>query len=219
MAKLILEGGTDVAEVALFSLDALPEQLPDGDGIEALEQQGLLVRMPTGADGGYLVHVYADEPLPDDLLRHLSPEGGRRRRLVVREGGVGFGGLESVYSGFAPNAAIRSDGALPAGEYEARVYRAEFPDSTVPTAIASSLGKQAMRHLAVPVQIVVLALSLAAGAVLLRAWLALLVIALGAAAAIRMYLKHPATEQLRRQRREIERQFPSLVVELRSLQS
>ena len=56
MAKLILPGGTDVAEMALFSVDALPAQPPQPAELDALEAQGSLVRFPAGSDGGYLLH-------------------------------------------------------------------------------------------------------------------------------------------------------------------
>lgn len=71
--KLVLPGGTDVAEMALFSLEAVAGvRRIDETAIESLEKQGFAVRMPTGADGGYLLHAYVDEPIPEDVLKHCA---------------------------------------------------------------------------------------------------------------------------------------------------
>ena len=217
MAKLILPGGTDVAEMALFNVDALPAQLPQPAGFDALEAQAALVRLPTGADGGYLLHVYLDEPVPEGLMRFCSSNDVIRARLRLAHGRLGFGGSESAFAGFAPNEAIRSDGELPPGEYDVSAYRTKYPDDLIATAVAASFGKQDQNHLAIPVRIVVAALALIVPAIVVKLWLAAVIVGLAAFGALRLYLKHPTTEQLRRRRRTVELDYPSIVVAMRSV--
>jgi len=216
MAKLIMTGGTDVGEMAVFSVDALPAGRPDATAIDALTGQGLLLRLPTGADGAYLLHVYLDEPVPDDVMRYCSAGDARHGRLSLPHGRLGFGGLESVFADFEPNEAIRSDGTLPAGEYQATAYKAAFPDALVTHAMRAAISPEAKKHLAVPVQIAVIALALMAVTIVLKAWLAATVVVLAAVGGLWLFYKHPTTQQLRDQARSIELRYPSIVVTLRS---
>jgi hypothetical protein len=216
MAKLVLVGGTDIAEMALFSVEALPAQRPEPEALDALAEDGQLLRIPTGADGAYLLHAYVDEPIPGELMRYCSATESIRGRLRLPHGRLGFGGSESAFAGFVPNEAIRSDGEVAPGEYGITAYRTKFPDDLIATVVAASFGKHDMRHLAIPVQIVVAALALIVPALLVELWLAAAVIALLAAGGIRMYLKHPTTEQLREQRRRVELEYPSIVITMRS---
>ena len=58
MTKLILEGGTDVAEVALFPSDYIVDVDNQNDLFQKMEEKNHLIRLPTGADGGYLLNIY-----------------------------------------------------------------------------------------------------------------------------------------------------------------
>jgi hypothetical protein len=216
MSKLILSGGTQGREMALFSVDALPARRPDAAAIDALAQQGFLLRVPAGADRARALHVYVDEPVPDDLMRYCRSSDAQRGPLRLRQGRLGFGGLESVFAEFEPDEAIRSDGVLPAGDYEATVYAADFPDVLVTNAIRASFGPEAKKHLAVPVKLALIAVVIAAVMVVLKAWLAAGVVALAAGGALWLFSQHPTTRRLRAQVRSIERSYPSIVVALRS---
>jgi hypothetical protein len=216
MSKLILTGGTEVGAMAVFSTDALPVRLPDSAAIETLTEQGLLLRLPTSARGAYLLHVYLDEPVPDDVMRYCATSDVRHGRLKLEHGRLGFGGLESAFADYAPNAAIRSDASLPAGEYEATAYKAAFPDALVTNAMRGSITPEAKKHLAVPVQFAVIALSVLAVMTLLEAWLAASVVLLAFAGCLWLFYKHPTTKRLRDQAHAIELRYPSLVVTLRS---
>ena len=87
MPRLVLPGGTDVAEVAIFSLDALPQRL-DRDTVARLEREGSLIRFNTGADGAYLLHAYVDEPVPDDLRKYCDIADRKIATLNVSGGHV-----------------------------------------------------------------------------------------------------------------------------------
>jgi hypothetical protein len=216
MSKLILTGGTHGRELALFSVDALPSVRPDRAAIDALAEQGFLLRLPAGADRACSLHAYLDEPVPDDLMRFCRSGGVRHGRLRLPHGRLGFGGLESLYADFEPNEAIRSDGVLPAGDYEATAYETKFPDALVTNAIRASFGPEAKKHLAVPVKLALMAVMIAAVMIFLKAWLAALVVALAAGGALWLFSQNPTTQRLRAQVRSIERDYPSIVVALRS---
>lgn len=59
MPRYRLPAGTDVAEMALFDVDSLPQsQPPDGEGLDELATRKRLIRLPTDGDGDYLLHLY-----------------------------------------------------------------------------------------------------------------------------------------------------------------
>jgi hypothetical protein len=214
MTKLVLPGGTDVAELALFSVDALPARSPEADALRALEQRAALMRFPTGKDGSYLLHAYIDEAVPDELLRYCDVSGVQQGRLELEHGRLGFGGIESVFAGFEPNAAIRSDAVLAPGKYAITGYRTAFPEHRVKRAIEAALSKDDQKHLAAPMKLVVSGLIFMAGAIVLKAWLVAAVIALAVAAGLRMFFKNPHTVRLLERKRTIERAHPSIVVSM-----
>jgi hypothetical protein len=97
MPCLVLPGGTDIAEVGLFSLEALPiKRGVTSEVLEELQRNSQLIRMSTGADGGYLLHAYVDEPVPPDVMRYCSHEDKLAGVFQTETGNVAFGGLESV---------------------------------------------------------------------------------------------------------------------------
>lgn len=131
MTHLRLPGGTDVAEMALFDVDALPAARPDDSTVAALEASNRLVRFPTGGDGGYLLHLYVDEPIPAELQRYCLADDKLTGAFRTEQGNVAFGGIESTFVGFKPNRHIRADGAIPQGEYCYTAFHTEFPDELV----------------------------------------------------------------------------------------
>ncbi len=104
---MVLAGGTDVAEVALFSLDALPQTISDAETISQLQSVHALVRFPTGSDGGYLLHAYVDEPIPSRIDQYCLKDDEIRSRLSLISGRIGFGGVEATFAEFKPNSNIR----------------------------------------------------------------------------------------------------------------
>lgn len=46
-----MEGGTDIAEMVLFSVDELPPERVSEETLAELEANNQAIRMPTGADG------------------------------------------------------------------------------------------------------------------------------------------------------------------------
>lgn len=214
MTKLVLPGGTDVAELALFSVDALPDRLPEPDALPALEERAALMRFPTGADGSYLLHAYVDEAVPDELLRYCDVGTAKRGRLRLEHGRLGFGGIESAFAAFEPNTAVRSDALLAAGEYAITAYRTAFPEHRVKNTIEAALSKDDQKHLAAPMKLVVTGLIFIGAAIVLKAWLVAVLVALAVAAGLRLFFKNPHTVRLLERKRTIELGHPSIVVAL-----
>ena len=97
MTTLFLPAGTDVAEMALFDVDALPRLLPrDVEGFAHLTSQEQLVRFPTGADGGYLLHLFANEAVPAGTMRYCVADDKLTGAFYASKGRSAFGGMESL---------------------------------------------------------------------------------------------------------------------------
>ena len=48
VSKIVLEGGTDVAEMVLFSVDEIPPERVSEEALAGLEANNQAIRMPTG---------------------------------------------------------------------------------------------------------------------------------------------------------------------------
>jgi hypothetical protein len=215
MTRLVLPGGTDIAEVGFFVTDALPlDHCPDPKGLSELERNGKLVRMPTGSDGGYLLHVYADEAIPSELLGHCLRDDKLEGQIHLTSGNVAFGGLESAYQRFKANENIRCDATLPPGAYKFVAYHTEYPDDLVEDDINTGLSKSEQRYLAVPgyavpVAFVTTAIAVAAqrfavAAALVASWYLF----------YRTFRRSAKYQSLRQRRTQRELKYPSIVIEM-----
>ena len=217
MTTVRLSAGTDAAEMALFDVDALPQLLPrDVEDFDPLISQGHLVRLPSGADGGYLLQVFADEAIPAALLRYCLADDVLTGAFATSNGRIGFGGLESAYAQFAPNPNIRSDGAIAAGRYAYTAYHTDFPDELVMAAVRveRTSGERWLGHAPRIATLAPAALALVflfSGQPALAG--ALLVAGILAAVLLR---RLPGYRAILASRDESQLAFPSIVVELRS---
>src|SRR6187401_2526527 len=96
----LIEAGTDAAAVVLFDPASLPEEF-DGneDPIELFEElsaAGRLHYQETGADGGYLLHFYVNEKLPEYLTPYLR-ETKTYDSFHLDSGRLFFAGAEYSY--------------------------------------------------------------------------------------------------------------------------
>src|SRR5947209_7596025 len=95
--QLALAGGTDVAEVALFSTDSLPGKRDlNGEVLADLERSKGMVRFPTGSDGAYLLHLYVNQEVPSSILAHCLQDDTKAGSFLAASGAVAFGGVESA---------------------------------------------------------------------------------------------------------------------------
>jgi hypothetical protein len=154
MPRIVLEGGTDIADVLLFGTDDLPTGKIDDNRLSRLIDSNRAIRMPTGGDGGYLLHLYVDDEIPDDTKQYCVADNTIESEFNAGSGRIAFGGAESACSDFSPNANIRSDAEIPPGRYRAIAYRTEFPDDLVASAIEHAIGPEGERAMAVPGKIV-----------------------------------------------------------------
>lgn len=217
MAKIVLPAGTDVAEMALFALDALPsDRPPKPDALASMEAQGTLLRFPTGSDGGYLLHAYVNEPIPEEVMKYCVANDNKTGVLRLSSGRVGFGGLESLFTSFKQNVNIRSDSIVPAGEYEIVAFHIEYPDELIEEAVEAKLGHNAAKLLSLPEYIIPIALLVALIALILKAWVVTAAIVFLSVVGLKaLFFSNPRIKRLRKERTDVELNYPSMVVEMR----
>lgn len=217
MPRLILPGGTDVAEMALFSIDALPsDHCPGSSDLAAMEEQRLVVRFDTGGDGGYLLHAYVDEQIPGDIMNYCVADDAIRGKLRVEQGRLGFGGVESLYRNFKPNHNIRSDGRIPPGEYDVVAYHTDYPEELIEQAIRAGIGEKSLKLLAAPGFVVLPAFVLFAMAAASHAWLLAGFVIACAWLGLRLLANRPEFRQIQAAKLRAEMAFPSIVVQMQS---
>ena len=220
MSKLILEGGTDVAEMALFCVDDVPQSLSDDESVAEMQKRKTLIRFPTGADGGYLLHLYVSEEIQDETLRYCVEEDNLTGEFTATSGNVGFGGLESAYSTFEPNKNIREDGKIERGSYTYSAFHTEFPDELIEDAVQKKVGPEGVRKLAFPGKIVLASVGVFLSLCFV-AFKASYLFFIGAFAVVPLavfaFKKYTGTENFKRIERlkhEEEKRFPSIVIHL-----
>jgi hypothetical protein len=224
LTKLILEGGTDVAEMALFCSDSISNKQPDNEIISKLEKDNALIRLSTGADGGYLLHLYVDDEIEDTAFDYCCKDDLIKGRFKTQEGNISFGGLESVTSSFEPNKNIRSDGCINKGVYDYFAYRTEYPDDLIEDEVINIIGKEGYRYLNkvgiviwLNVIVFIFLITLTFSKSIFFALPAILV-AVWAKTWLKKYTTSSKYLMLENQKLEIERKYPSIIIKLESIQ-
>ena len=213
-----LPGGTDVNEIALFDVDALPlTRGLDAEVLQELALQGRFVQFPTDGDGGYLLHLFVNEVAPEQIKQYCVTEDTLTGELYVASGRIAFGGVESAFQQFQPNAWIRTDVVVAPGRYSYVGYRTEIPDEIAEQSVRSD-RTPAERWLGGASTIIILfslCLSLVlalrglffiAACVLLAAWIS-----------VRAVKRQPAYIALAARLKEAQLDLPSIVVEMHAL--
>jgi hypothetical protein len=128
------EAGTDGAMICLYDPAALPDdfdaEAPDPGFFEELQAQGRLFFSETGGDGSFLVHVHADETMPEPIAR--CARDPIDMTLEVPSGTLVFCGAEYAHKHESPLAKkhplmlAQSRMTLPSGRYRARMFRGEY---------------------------------------------------------------------------------------------
>lgn len=217
MTKYILPGGTDVAEMALFDAEAVPaRRAADLKHLDELAEAGTLIRLQTGSDGGYLLHLYVDEDIPPEVMQYCVSEEQLSGKFRLRGKSIAFGGLESAFQGFKPNPFIRSDATLVPGEYEYVVYQTDIPVELIDAKLKAGMSAADQRYLAIPGYFIpaLLILMMICGA--LGGVLAALGLGLLGFFALRVFLKTSKYRALKNTASELQLEFPSMVMQMRS---
>jgi hypothetical protein len=223
MSRIVLEGGTDVAEMVLFSVDQLPSDGVSEDTLSGLVDKNQALRMPTGGDGGYLLHLYVDEEVPDEIGQYCVEDDAIKSEFRANSGRVAFGGAESMFTKFEPNPNIRSNTAFPPGFYDAVALHTEYPDDLVEDAVKNVIGPDGMRtedfSFKIIISTVVLTIALFFLASVItesRAFGAALaaVTVIGGRLWYRSYTRSDNYKKIDAQRHEVEYEYPSIVIQL-----
>jgi hypothetical protein len=212
-----LPAGTDVAEMALFDVDAIPQSSTlDAEGIDELVKEQRLVRLPTGSDGGYLLHLYVGEPLPDAITRYCLSDDKLAGKFHTSNGRIAFGGVESAFQDFVPNHFIRSDARIPPGNYDFTAWRTDIPDDVF--AHATRKGESPVERWLARAPVIITLLSIGLGLILVatKGLVAVGIVAALGYLAYRITTRLPAYTTLMARRKEAELEFPSIVIEMRS---
>ena len=215
-----MEGGTDVAEMVLFSVDDCPPDAADNETLAALETNARAIRLPTGADGGYLLHLYVNESAPESLKQHCVVDDSKKCGFQTATGRIAFGGAESTFQQFKPKANIRSDGTIEPGVYNAVAYRTEYPDELIEDAVRAKIGLAGARAVEFPGSIILVTVVATIGALLAEFVIGVTAIGLAAAALVggvvwfRSYTRSDKFKSFVAEKREVEYGYPSVLVEM-----
>jgi len=220
MAKLILEGGTDVAEVALFCVDDTPESLSDDDSVLDMQNRKTLIRLPTGADGGYLLHLYVSEAIEEDTFKYCVQEDKLTGEFYTKNGNVGFGGLESTYSNFEPNKNIREDGKIKKGSYLFSAYHTDYPAELIEDAVHKEIGADGVKKFDISGKIILVGVIVFL-VLIFFGFKSSYAFFTGAIAvvpltvfAFKKYTETESFKKIEQKKFEVEKQFPSILIQL-----
>lgn len=223
MSRLILEGGTDVAEVALFSVDDLARTGDSKESLAELEERERAIRLPTGGDGAFLLHLYVEESIPADVKEFCVESDALTSDFEALSGCIAFGGAESAFSDYKPNPNIRSDTRIPPGRYSATAFHTDYPDDLIEDAIESAIGANGVRKLDFAGRMIMIIVGLVLIVptlmiVLFRspslAFVSALASVIGGALWYRTYTRTDDYKELTRRSAEIQQEYPSIVIRL-----
>lgn len=153
--RAIIETGTDVASVCFFDPAALPPTFGDATredlmtGNRSLVEEGRVWCQDTGADGGYLFHFYVEEQVPEHIQRHAS-DPQRLKSFRVPSGtiwacGTEYAALDPGKAGLDKFQHMGQKFVLPSGTYTMTVWRTEWSDAEREAAMRKRCSKQALR--------------------------------------------------------------------------
>ncbi|MBC3832052.1 hypothetical protein H8K33_11070 [Undibacterium amnicola] len=212
-----LSAGTDIAEMALFDTEAIPRTHPLNEkGLHELEASKHLIRLPTGADGGYLLHLYINEFPPEKIMQYCLTDDKLTGEFSSLGGRIAFGGVESTFQEFKPNPLIRSDMVIPAGNYAYTAYRTDIPDEIVNEAIqvASTARERWLDR--VPLMITLATFGIAFGFAAFKNFLAAGIVLVLGHVSFKFVKSLPDQGALAARREKAQEDFPSIVIELRA---
>jgi len=228
--KAILSAGTDVASVSLFDPAALDDSFDrqiEADpqaAIETMGDAGRVIEFQTGGDGDYLFHLYLDEPMPASFEKYAK-DPISVDTFAIPSGTVWAVGTE--YVSHDPKTALGrathmgSRAEVPPGEYEVTLYRTDWPERLIEREVRKRTGKpgrlestlETIGGACFPAAF----FSFALFPLGLRRWLMYgLPLALSLLFVIPFIIFNlPIMKRAQKIRAEVEREYPSVVVEMR----
>lgn len=156
MKPICLEAATSREELALFDPLAISTiQAADAHELEALEASEVLLRLPTGTKGRYLLHLYVNTPVPADALKYCDTTDALQGRLRCTSGLLAFGGAETVCGSSPTSKQMRSETSMAPGTYACTAYHSELPGKLLRAAMEAHLSAQELRLLKAPMHVLV----------------------------------------------------------------
>jgi hypothetical protein len=225
--RYFLDAGTDAACVALFDPAALPDDFDrhwEESPIEfarVLQQEGRMFFVETGADGSYSLELFVDEEVPENLCTYAA-DPIELPRFRIPGGTLLFCGGE--YAAREAQESVANRASLVAGEYHAKFWRTEYPQEMVYNMVKSKLGP--IRHGVETFIGTMTGLAIVSSVLLLPAllffWFAQwvwigLAISLPLAGLGMFVLKLPYFERIQADRRGVEKEYPSIIGQMRRL--
>jgi hypothetical protein len=147
--KYKIYSGTDTASICLFDPKALFSSYPEksdsdmSDTFEKAVKDKNIFVFDTHADGSFIVHIYLEEPLGDDLYK-IVREKQEIERFRVPSGVLYCTGLEDVDGDFDSTVSqfphIKESIIVAPGEYRLTALRMEWENETIRGAMKQSLG-------------------------------------------------------------------------------
>jgi len=151
MKPICLEAATSRDELVLFDTRAISNTTPpDANTLAALQAQAVLLRLPTGADGHYLLHLYVNAPIPAETLKYCDTADMLQGSLHCASGRLTFGGAETAYRDFVPTGQQCSETEVPPGTYACTAYHSELPGKLLRAAMEVHLSQAELRLLKAP---------------------------------------------------------------------
>lgn len=221
MPKLIISGGTDVGEMALFSPEKIPE-IVDHDGrVQKMEEEHHLIRLPAGADGGYLLHLYLGDSIDKEIYEFCDHDNSLSGDLHLESGRLAFGGLESVDLNFQKNENIRNDKLIESGKYVFTAYKTEYPEEYIEDKCSSVIGEEGQKYLDFSACIIGVRFIFSIAFLFLALkinyyfFIPLLITAIGTSVWLSRYTKSEKYQRLEKEIEKTQSQYPSMVIKLR----
>ena len=136
--KHAVDAATDIAGVMLFDPEAMPDDFDSrGKGDEAYEvleelhSTGKVVLVSTGSDGGFLLHAYLDEPIPENL-RQYAKDPVELDKFPVPSGKLYFTGSEYAFrrddSDLRFSSHMGGSFELAPGSYRLELFQTSYPE-------------------------------------------------------------------------------------------
>jgi len=223
VSKIVLEGGTDVAEMVLFSVDEIPPERSSEKTLAALEANNQAIRMSTGGDGGYLLHLHVDEKVPVEVMQYCTKDDALTAEFRANSGQIAYGGAESTFAEFKPNDNVRTDTRIAPGVYDAEAFHTDYPDDLIEDAVKKAIGPDGKRAENVSTYIIIGTVALALGSYILGSAIAQtravgFVLAAIVVIAGRLWYKfHARSDSYRKAdalRHDVHLEYPSIVIRL-----
>jgi hypothetical protein len=227
----VVETGTDVAQLIVFDPAVLPddyERQPANQSktVRDLHDAERLFYLETGADGGYLFHVFVDEPLPEYLHQFIR-EPRTQNHFDARSGRIYFSGLEYAFrsddSRLRKHPHMGGHIEVRPGRYSLTMFRTEYPEDMMESELRRKVDSRAFRlhqNMGCLIGMAVLASILGATALLN---LGISIISMSALSLAGLLIsipfivpRLPSYRKAERIWQDVQRQYPSLVAQFQS---